>query len=100
MNVELQLLSQSDLYSDDKWYVEAYKVYLNLLWLSGEVGTGAGDVQGGADHRPTDASVQVLEMIEKDLAAAQADYSALIDKEVPAFNKTNARLKIAIKTTN
>mgnify|MGYP003350293790 CR=1 FL=1 len=27
-------------------------------------------MQGGADHRPTDASVQVLEMIEKDLAAA------------------------------
>ena len=61
MNVELQLVSKSDLHSDDKWYVETYKVYLNLLWLSGEVGSGAGDVQGGADNRPTDASVQVLE---------------------------------------
>jgi hypothetical protein len=100
MNVELQLLSQSDLYSDDKWYVEAYKVYLNLLWLGGEVGTGAGDVQGGADYRPTDASVQVLETIEKDLAAAGRDYDTLMEKDVPAFNKANAKLAIATKAAN
>ncbi len=33
MDVELKLLTRSDLHSDDKWYVEQYKVYLNLLWL-------------------------------------------------------------------
>ena len=98
MNVELQLLSESDLYSDDKWYVEAYKVYLNLLWLSGEVGTGAGDVQGGADNRPTDASVQVLEMIEKDLATAETAYAGLTEKDLPAFNKANPRLAVGVKT--
>ncbi len=99
MTVELQLVTKSDLHSDDKWYVEAYKVYQNLLWLSGEVGTGAGDVQGGADNRPTNASVQVLEMIEKDLAAAEKDYTTLVEKERPAFNKANAKLKIAVTTT-
>ena len=44
---------------------------MNLLWLSGEIGSGAGDVAGGADFRPTDASLQVLATIEKDLAAAR-----------------------------
>jgi photosystem II stability/assembly factor-like uncharacterized protein len=88
MNVELQLLSRTDLHSDDKWYVEAYRVYMNLVWLSGVVGSGAGDVQGGADFRPTDASLQVLEMIEKDLAAARAAFTTLVEKDVPAFNRT------------
>jgi photosystem II stability/assembly factor-like uncharacterized protein len=98
MDVELQLLSRTDLHSDDKWYVEAYKVYMNLVWLSGEVGSGAGDVQGGADYRPTDASLQVLEMIEKDLAAAETAYATLMEKEVPAFNRANAGRKLAIRT--
>jgi photosystem II stability/assembly factor-like uncharacterized protein len=97
MKVELQLLSRTDLHSDDKWYVEAYKVYMNLVWLSGVVGTGAGDVAGGADRRPTDSSLQVLEMIEKDLAAAEADYRALVEKEVPAFNKANAGMAIKLQ---
>ena len=100
MDVELQLLSRTDLHSDDKWYVETYKVYMNLLWLSGVVGNGAGDVQGGADYRPTDASLQVLDMIEKDLAAAQVAYTALLDKQLPAFNKANPRLAILAKTNN
>ena len=94
LSVELQLLSRSDLHSDDKWYVEAYKIYLNLLWLSGEIGGGASDVAGGADFRPTDASLQALAMIEKDLAAAQADYATLVNIDVPAFNKANPRMAI------
>ncbi|MEW5981531.1 MAG: hypothetical protein AB1806_04090 [Acidobacteriota bacterium] len=97
MDVELQLLSRTEMHSDDKWYVEAYKVYMNLVWLSGVVGSGAGDVQGGADYRPTDSSLQVLEMIERDLAKAQADYAAIVQKEVPAFNRANPTLKIAVR---
>ena len=44
MDVELLLLSRTDLHSDDKWYVETYKIKMNLIWLNGVVGTGAGDV--------------------------------------------------------
>jgi hypothetical protein len=99
MNVELQLITRTEMHSDDKWYVEAYKAYLNLLWLSGVVGTGASDIAGGAEYRPTIGSLQVLEMIEKDLAAAESDYRALVEKEIPAFNKANAARGIAIKTT-
>jgi photosystem II stability/assembly factor-like uncharacterized protein len=90
LDVELQLLSRSDLHSDDKYFVEAYKVYLNLLWLSGAVGSGAGDEAGGADYRPTDAQLQVLDLIEKDLAKAKADYRVLMEKDVPAFNQSMA----------
>jgi len=90
LDVELRLLSRSDLHSDDKWFVESYKVYLNLLWLSGEVGLGAGDVAGGAEYRPTDSSVQVLDALEKELAAARAGFDALIATDLPAFNKAMA----------
>lgn len=87
MNVELLILSRSDLNTDDKWYVEPTKLYLSLIWLSGEVGTGAGDVAGGADYRPTDASLGTLSSLEKDLAAAKAAYTRLMT-DVGSFNKT------------
>jgi photosystem II stability/assembly factor-like uncharacterized protein len=87
LDVELRLLSPTDLHSDDKWYVEPYRVYMNLIWLSGEVGSGAGDVAGGADQRPTDASVAVLSQIEQELADAQTAFVTLMGQDVPAFNR-------------
>ncbi|MDB4887981.1 MAG: hypothetical protein JWN79_3419 [Gemmatimonadetes bacterium] len=87
LDVELQLLSHSDLNSDDKYYVEPYKLYLRLVWLSGEVGGGAGDVAGGADHRPTNASMQVLAEIERDLARAKRDFATLMQQHLQAYNR-------------
>lgn len=86
LGVELQLLSKSELNSDDKYFVERDRVYMNLVWLSGEVGNGAGDVAGGADYRPTDTSRAVLAMIENDLAAAKTSFTKLVQNDVPAFN--------------
>jgi hypothetical protein len=86
LDVELKLLSKSDLHSDDKWFVEAYKVYLNLLWLSAQVGLGGGDAAGGADYRPTDTQVQVLQLLEQQLKDAKAAFDKLMETEVPAFN--------------
>lgn len=86
MDVELRLLSHEDMNSDDKYYVEQYRVYLNLIWLNGEIGSGAGDVAGGADHAPTDASLAWLGDIERDLAAAKAAYATLMERDVTAFN--------------
>ena len=60
---------------------------MNLIWLNGEVGPGAGDVSGGADFPPTDTSVSLMESIEKDLNGAKTDYRNLMDREVPAFNR-------------
>ena len=73
--------------SDDKYFQQAYRIYMNLIWLNGEVGPGAGDVAGGSDFPPTDTSVNVMETIEKDLNTARTEYKRLMEQEVPAFNR-------------
>jgi hypothetical protein len=87
LDVEHLLVSNSDLNSDDKYYVETDRIYLNLIWLSAEVGTGGGDVAGGAEFRPTATSMAVLEQIERDLATAKASYDRLLREDVAAFNR-------------
>jgi photosystem II stability/assembly factor-like uncharacterized protein len=86
-DVEYQLLSKDLAASDDKYYISAYKVYYNLLWLDAEVGSGAGDVAGAGDYGPTDTSPQLLAGIEKDLTHAAEDYHELMTNVVPAFNQ-------------
>ena len=87
LDVELKLVSRSEMLSDDKYFPEAYKVYMNLIWLSGGVGMGASDEAGSIDYRPTDTQMKVLELIEKDLGAAAAAFDNLISTTIPAFNK-------------
>ncbi len=89
-NVEYSLIAKVEANSDDKYYVSAYKVYLNLIWLNAEIGTGGGDVAGGADFAPTDTDMTLLQMYEKDLAAATVNYRELMDKDFPAFNRSLA----------
>ncbi len=88
LDAETRLLEPAQMTSDDKYFQQAYRVYMNLIWLNGEVGPGAGDVAGGADFKPTDTSMEVLEAIEKDLAVAGGDYRTLLDRDLPAFNRT------------
>ena len=90
LDVETRLLEPAQMTSDDKYFQQAYRVYMNLIWLNGEVGPGAGDVAGGADFPPTDTSVAVVETIEKDLNAARAEYKKVMEQEVPAFNRAIA----------
>jgi photosystem II stability/assembly factor-like uncharacterized protein len=73
--------------SDDKFFVTTYKSYYNLLWLNAEVGPGAGDVPGGADHKPTDTAVGLLDGYEKDIKVADGPYDALMATDVPAFSQ-------------
>jgi len=87
-DVEYKFISRADALSDDKYYSVPEKVYLQLIWLNAEVGTGGGDVAGGVDNPPTETAVAILQTIEKDLCAALADYQNLIDRELPAFNRT------------
>ncbi len=90
LDVELRLVSRTELHSDDKWYVEPYRVYLNLIWLQGEVGSGASDVAGGAEFRPTDAELVTLAEQEKELATAKAMFDELLRTTVPEFNRLMA----------
>src|SRR5207302_7113976 len=93
LGVEDKLIERAALLSDDKYFQQAYKVYSNLIWLNGAVGTGAGDEAGGADYRPTDKQRIVLETSEKDLGAARTDYQRVMDTDVANFNKLAAGRK-------
>jgi hypothetical protein len=98
--VEFKLVTPSQLNSDDKYFVEADRVYLNLIWLNAEVGPGGGDVAGGADFAPTDTALDLLQGIETELTGAVADYQKLIEKDLPAFNHTLAENNIATITAS
>ena len=62
--IEYQLTSKELTNSDDKYFVEPYELYLNLMWLNAAVGTGGGDVAGGADFAPTDNQLELLKEYE------------------------------------
>ena len=87
-SVEHKLVSQSLLNSDDKYFVEPYQLYLNLIWLNAEVGTGGGDVAGGADFAPTDTQLELLKSFENQMAAADIEFDACTKEDIPAFNRT------------
>jgi photosystem II stability/assembly factor-like uncharacterized protein len=89
-DVESKILEPAQMTSDDKYFQQAYRIYMNLIWLNGEVGPGAGDVSGGADFPPTDTSVGVMEGIEKDLTNIKVEYKRLMEQDVPVFNRSLA----------
>ena len=86
-DVEDKFISRADALSDDKYYSIPEKIYLHLIWLNGEVGTGAGDVAGGVDNPPTDTAAAILQTLEKDLVEAENSYRNLVEKELPGFNR-------------
>jgi len=86
-DVEMLLVSRSEIHSDDKYFPEAYKIYMNLIWLSGGVGQGASGEAGSIDYKPTDTQMQVLDVIEKDLKEAKSGFDKLKATDLPAFNK-------------
>jgi hypothetical protein len=86
---ELHFLSRTEMHSDDKWYVEKYKLYMNLVWLLSEIGGGGGDVAGGVAYAPTAAALNLFEERLGELTAARADFEALL-KAVAAFNQAHA----------
>ena len=86
---ELHFLSRTEMHSDDKWYVEKYRLYLNLVWLLAELGGGGGDVAGGVGYRPTDSAVSVYQDRLAELEAARLDFDRLLD-EVAEFNRAHS----------
>jgi len=87
-SVEYKFISRAEALSDDKYYSASDKIYLNLIWLNAEVGTGGGDVAGGTGFGPTETSITLLQMIEKDLDAAEKEVQTLIEKDLPEFNRS------------
>jgi photosystem II stability/assembly factor-like uncharacterized protein len=81
--VESRLVSRALRNSDDKYFVEPYGAYLDLIWLNAEVGTGGGDVAGSADFAPTVTQLDRLKGYEADVAGVDADYHNILEKELP-----------------
>ncbi len=85
--VESRLVSRALRNSDDKYFVEPYGAYLDLIWLNAEVGTGGGDVAGSADFAPTVTQLDRLTGYETDVAGVDADYGKILSDELPSFAK-------------
>lgn len=93
-DVENELLSPALANSDKKSYLARYGLYLHLIWLNGEIGTGAGDVYGDPGYPPTDAVIQVLHELDEKLNGAQAQYRELMQTALPQFNRAMASRNI------
>jgi photosystem II stability/assembly factor-like uncharacterized protein len=97
--LESTLVSSALRNSDDKYFVEPYGAYLNLIWLDAEVGTGGGDVAGSADFAPTDAQMDSLKRFEAEAAGVDADYRKLLTSDLPALNRVFESSQIAPLST-
>jgi hypothetical protein len=83
-----ELITRADALSDDKYFQTADKLYLNLIWLNGEIGTGGGDVAGTADYGPTETAVGLVLGLEKELQGVQEQYKSVMEKDVPEYNRS------------
>ena len=86
-DVEYQLITRADALSDDKYFQTAYNLYQNFLWLNGEIGTGAGDVQGSGDWGATETAIGLVLDLEKTLEKVKGEYKTVMEKDVPGYNK-------------
>jgi hypothetical protein len=93
--VESRLVSQALRNSDDKYFVEPYGIYLDLIWLNAEVGTGGGDVAGSADFAPTETQLNLLRSYETELAQVDSDYHGILRDDFPPFDQALERANLA-----
>jgi hypothetical protein len=92
---ESRLVSRALRDSDDKYFVEADGTYLDLIWLNAEVGTGGGDVAGGADFAPTEAQLETLKTLEADMSSVDSDLKDLMQRDLPALDQLLGRASLA-----
>ena len=93
--VESRLASHALRNSDDKYFVEPYGAYLDLIWLNAEVGTGGGDVAGSADFAPSETQLGLLAAYEAEVNAVDADYQRVLQSDLPEFNRALERWNMA-----
>ncbi len=99
-DVEYKLITRAEHAERRQVFPEQYKLLLNLIWLNGEIGGGAGDVAGTGDYGPTETGTAMVLDLERQLQAVQAEYKSLMDKDIPAYNKSITGSGVApLKTT-
>jgi photosystem II stability/assembly factor-like uncharacterized protein len=93
--VETRLVSQALRNSDDKYFVEPYGTYLDLIWLNAEVGTGGGDVAGSADFAPSATQLDLLKTYEEEARSANADFERVVHDRLPQLNQALNQAEMA-----
>jgi len=85
--LEDRLLQPTLAEADQKSFRGPLELYLKLLWLQAEVGSGAADVSGNADFAPTQPELEVYDLLSKTLGETRRQFDELYEKTVPAFNE-------------
>ena len=93
--VESRLVSQALRNSDDKYFVESYGTYLDLIWLNAEVGTGGGDVAGSADFAPRATQLDLLNTYEEQARSADSDFEQILHDKLPQLNQALTHAELA-----
>ncbi len=88
VTVEDKLLQRQLHASDPKSYRAEMMLYSKLLWFSGEIGTGAGDIRNTEDFGPTNQQLEVYDILKRRLDEVRAEYERLLAETIPAFNTT------------
>ena len=96
LSIEHKLVSQALLNSDDKYFVEPYQLYLNLIWLNAEVGTGGGDVAGGADFAPTDTQLELLKTFENQMTDVDTEFRNFVGRRYAGFQSRSRRQRFPL----
>ncbi len=97
--VEFKLISRNDALSDDKYFISQFKLYMNFMWLAGEIGSGLGDVAGSGDYGPTETALSLVLGLERELESIQAEYKKVMQSDVPAYNQSVAGTGLTILQT-
>ena len=93
--VETRLVSQALRNSDDKYFVEPYGTYLDLIWLNAEVGTGGGDVAGSADFAPSATQLELLKTYEQEVRSAGSDFEKILHDRLGPLNQSLNQSQVA-----
>jgi photosystem II stability/assembly factor-like uncharacterized protein len=72
---------------DAKSFRGPIQLYLKLMWLAAEIGTGAGDISGGVDFAPTQPEMAVHDVLKARLDETRRNYDRLKTQVLPEFNK-------------
>ena len=88
LSVEDKLLQRQLHASDPKSYRDEMMLYSKLLWFSGEIGTGAGDIRNTEDFGPTNQQLEVYDILKKRLDEVRVEYDRLLSETIPSLNKT------------
>jgi photosystem II stability/assembly factor-like uncharacterized protein len=85
--IEAVLLQPTIAEEDQKSFRGPLGIFLKLVWLNAEAATGAADVSGNADLRPTQPERDVFELLDGQLGDARRRFQSLYAESVPAFNR-------------